>query len=214
MLMIRVIIPLIFMMICLHCFAQYDNPDYRSKRDNFLKITDKDIRNDIATFSMAGIDESVGKNKLQSIPVTSYTTNSMAFSGNNIEVKIIAAPFDPSKHKMGYYEKFLAKIDNKAYYGDYGNVPKTFIQSVTVVIDHDTVPIPATAYADLYNPDFVYTDASTGEVKSHNNVLLSNDKHKLYIYLLSADNNGGYEVTWVIHDKQYLRRVVDFGFLK
>lgn len=210
----RVILSLVSLFVFANGFSQYDYPDYRSKRDNFSKITEKDIRNDVATFSMAGIDESVGKNKLQSVPITNYTANSITFNNDNVFVKITAEPFDPSRHKMGYYEKFLTKIDNKAYYGNYGSVPKTQIQSIIVVIDQDTVVIPSTAYVDLHNPDFAYTDASTGEIKSHDNVLLSNDKHKLYIYMLSQDSNGSYEVTWVIQDKKYLRRVVDFGFLK
>jgi len=31
--------------------------------------------------------------------------------------------------------------------------------------------------------------------------------------MLSMDDRGSYEVTWVIQDKQYIRRVVDFGFM-
>jgi hypothetical protein len=51
-------------------------------------------------------------------------------------------------------------------------------------------------------------------VKSYNKVFVSPDKKKVYIYMLNRDNLGSYEVTWVIQDKKYLRRVVDFGFLK
>ena len=72
---------------------------------------------------------------------------------------------------------------------------------------------PPAAYADLYEPDFTYRDAA-GTVKSYNKVLISPDKKKIYIYMLNRDELGSYEVTWVIKDKQYLRRVVDFGFLK
>lgn len=210
----RIIFLLIVLSFQLRSFAQDDMPDYRSKRENFSKVTEKDIRSDAATFTMSGIDESVGKSTLQNIPVTNYTSNSITFSNNNISVTIKAAPFDPKKHKLGMFDKHLVKIDNKPFYGDYGNTPATYIQSITVVIDNDTVPVPPTAYADIYNPDFVYTDAVSGKIKSHNNVYLSNDKHKLYVYLLSRDDSGGYEVTWVFQDKQYRRRIIDFGFLK
>ncbi len=50
--------------------------------------------------------------------------------------------------------------------------------------------------------------------KSHNSVLVSADGRKIYIYMLKRESGGSYEVTWVIQDKKYLRRVVDFGFLK
>jgi hypothetical protein len=30
--------------------------------------------------------------------------------------------------------------------------------------------------------------------------------------MLNKDEYGSYEVTWVIQDNKYLRRVIDFGF--
>jgi hypothetical protein len=84
------------------------------------------------------------------------------------------------------------------------------IESITVVVDKDTVAIPPTAYADLYDPKFSFNE--NGETRSRNGVFLSNDKHTFYIYMLNIDNKGC-EYTWVIRDKQYLQRVVDFGFL-
>jgi hypothetical protein len=78
-------------------------------------------------------------------------------------------------------------------------------------VGKDTVPIPPTAYADLYDPKFSYSDG--GETRTRNGVYLSNDKHTFYIYMFNNDN-GGSEYTWIIRDKQYLRRVIDFGFLK
>ena len=35
---------------------------------------------------------------------------------------------------------------------------------------------------------------------------------KYYIYMLNGEGAGRYEVTWVIQDKHYLRRVVDWNF--
>jgi hypothetical protein len=88
--------------------------------------------------------------------------------------------------------------------------PKTTIENVTVVIDQDTVPIPATAFYDLYNP--IFTVDEGGVQKSNNKVYLSADGRKVYVYMLKQEAGGSYEVTWVIQDKKYLRRVVDFGF--
>jgi hypothetical protein len=149
------------------------------------------------------------------IPVTNYGNNFITFEKDNIKVEIKSSPFFPTQHRMDYAEegsKYLVKIDKKAYYGGYGSVPKTEIASITVIMDKDTVAIPATAYFDLYNPSLTYSEG--GNQKSYNGVYLSPDKRKMYIYMLSRDNTGNYEVTWIIQDKQYLRRVVDFGFLK
>lgn len=192
--------------------AQDDIPDMRSKKDNFKKVMDKEVRSDAATFTMTGIDESVGKLPLLSIPVAGYDRNNIHFEGNGISVNITAGNFDPSKHKLFYSDKYLVKIDNKAYYGRYTEVPKHNIASVQVKIDNDTVLIPTAAYFDLYNPAFTYADGD--KLKTFAGVYLSADKRKVYIYMLNRDELGSYEITWVIQDKKYLRRIVDFGFLK
>ena len=205
------------MLVC-SCFAAQsqdrDFPDYRSKKENFLRMQEKDIRADLASFTMGGMDESIGKGKLFSLPATNYGTDFITFSGNDIEVTIRAGVFDPSKHKVQLFnKKHVVKIDGKPYYGNYGEMPRTTIASVTMLIGKDSVVIPPAAYADLYEPDFTYRDAS-GQVKSYNKVYISPDKKKVYIYMLNRDDAGSYEVTWIIQDKKYLRRVVDFGFLK
>jgi hypothetical protein len=188
-----------------------DYPDYRSKKDNFSKINDKDIRSDLASFALAGVDESIGKAPLNSLPVKEVGGNSMTFDDGNIQVTIRTGVFFPSKHKMMYNDKHLLRIDNHPYYGGtYGMAPQVTIESVTIVVGKDTVPVPPNAYNDLYDPQFSFNEG--GSTRSRNGVFLSNDKHTFYIYMLNI-NSGGSEFTWVIRDKQYLRRVVDFGFL-
>ena len=208
----------------LSCLAQdLDFPDYRSKKDNFSKIREQDIRADIASFALAALDESIGKAQLKSLPVKDYGTNFIIYEGpgigpgnpptvgDNIQVTIRTGPFFPTKHKMMISEKHLLRIDNKPYYGGvYGEQPHTTIEAVTVLVGKDTVAIPATAFFDLYDPKFSFNQS--GATRTRNGVFLSNDKHTLYIYMLNIDN-GGCEYTWVIRDKQYLRRIVDFGFL-
>ncbi|MCE3282016.1 MAG: hypothetical protein K0Q66_753 [Chitinophagaceae bacterium] len=193
-------------------------PDVRSKKDAFSRVQQKDIRSDISCFSMGGLDESAGKQPLRSLTMTGVGSDSIAFEGNGIQVKIKAGPFDASKHKLGYYtnaetnKKYLVRIDNKPFFGDYGHVPDTKIQSVQVLWGGDTVAIPYEAYGDLFNPIFSYNE--NGVEKYINNVYLSADGNRAYIYMLKREEGGSYEVTWVIENKQYIRRVVDFGFLK
>ncbi|HEX8462620.1 MAG TPA: hypothetical protein VF623_14370 [Segetibacter sp.] len=190
-----------------------DYPDYRSKKELFTRIQEKDIRSDIASFSMGGLDESIGKLPLKTIPPTGFGSDFISFSGDNIQVKITSAPFDKTKHKLGFYEKdYLIKIDNKPYFGDYGKVPSTYVASVTVIVGRDTINVPATACTDLCNPLLTFTEK--GKQKSNNKVFLSADGRKIYVYMLKKEAGGSYEATWVIQDKKYLKRVVDFGFLK
>lgn len=210
----RFILFIVLLQLTFSCCAQGDDmPDYRSKKEIFSRLQEKDIRSDIASYSMGGIDESIGKLPLKTLPITGFGNDFITFAGNNIQVKITSVPFDKTKHKLGFYEeKYLVKIDNKPYFGNYGKVPKTVVQKVSVIIDRDTVNIPPAAYSDLYNPVFMFNDHGTQ--KSQDKVYLSADGHKIYVYLLKPEEGGSYEVTWIIQDKKYLKRVVDFGFMK
>lgn len=193
-------------------FSQdYDLPDARRKTESFERFHTKDLRADLATFTLSGISESVGAQPLQKIPYTKLSNDSIVFEGSGIKAKVKIAPFDPSKHKLSYDEKYLVRIDRKGYYGNYGQVPKTRISEVSMIIDNDTVFIPQTAYADLFNLNFTYTNK--GVERTTDAVYKSNDGRKVYLYLFCKDKTGSYEVTWIIQDKKYLRRVLDYGFM-
>ncbi len=75
----------------------------------------------------------------------------------------------------------------------------------------DTVVIPPAAYADLYNLNFEYSDKGT--TRTTNAIYRSANPHRIYLYLFCKDNTGSYEVTWIIYDKKYVRRVLDYGFM-
>ncbi len=194
------------------CFAQNEDiPTYHNKKESFSKMTEKDIRADIATFTLAGVDESVGKQStLSEIPITDYTDNFIQFAKDNLQIKITSGKFDQSKHKIQYYDKYVARIDNKPFYGVEGAMPKKTIEAVVAIAGRDTINIPATAFADLYEPRFC--GSVNGEIKCNCAAYISNDKLRIYIYMLNSNGKGGYEVTWVLQDKQYLRRVIDYGF--
>jgi len=209
----RIIIGLLLFLSGSTCFAQdLDFPDFRNKKDNYSKIREQDIRNDVASFALSALDESIGKAQLATVPVKDFGLNFMSFQSDNLQVTIKTGIFTPSKHKLMKQEEHILRIDGKPYYGPTpGEVPHTNIESITVVVGKDTVLIPATAYFDLYEPKFSYNEG--GATRTRNGVFLSNDKHTFYIYMFNNDG-GGFEYTWVIRDKQYLRRVVDWGFLK
>lgn len=194
------------------CRAQDDDmPDFRSKRENLGKIQEKDIQADVAIFSLAGLEFGMGKLPLRSMSIADLSNNYIKFDSDIIHITIKATPFTVDKYKMQYSEKYLVRINNKPYFGSYGKVPKMAVSGVNVVIGEDTVAIPVTAYNDLFDPNFNITKDGG---KSYDAVYFSNDKHTMYIYLLCNDGMGGYEVTWVIRDKKYIRRIVDFNVIK
>ena len=185
--------------------------DTRKKSESFIKVPQKEIRADLASFTMAGIDESVAKGEISKTPFTAVGDNFMTFQDISVKATVTIAPFEASRHKLDYDEKYLIKIDKKTYYGGYGKMPKSYISRLTVVMGKDTVSIPAIAYADLYNLNMSYS--AKGKQLSTNGIYKSKDGHRIYLYLFSKDNSGSYEVTWIFLDKKYLRRVLDYGFM-
>jgi hypothetical protein len=209
----RSIYTILFLLLYTTVFSQDDEiPSYRSKRENFLKMTEKDLRADLATFTLGGLDEASGKEPLPYIPVVAFGYDSVLFQKDNIKIVIKAGKFDKAKHKILLYdEKYVTKIDNKPYYGTIGKLPKNTIQYLLITIGRDTITIPAAAYTDLYDPAFCYPGANA-KTKCNTGVYLSRDNHRMYVYMLNGNGREGYEVTWIIQDKQYLRRVIDWDF--
>jgi len=195
-------------------FAQKNEmPDYRTNKESFSRMSDKTLRADLGVFTVGGIEESIGKLPLRKISPFGYTKDFMSFKDDKVQVSVTIGPFEANGRKILRIEDDVVKIAAKPFYGDYGNLPRTEIKQVLVLIGKDTVVIPPQAYADLFNLHFTYKDKS-GTERTANGVFFSKDEKRMYIYLLSRDNTGSYEVTWIIQDKVYLRRVVDYGFTK
>ncbi|MDQ6756757.1 MAG: hypothetical protein M3004_07455 [Bacteroidota bacterium] len=188
----------------------YEYQDTRKKNESFTKLP-SDLKAELSTFTFSGIDVGITKEPLKKISFTSSGNDFMTFEGNDIKATVTTAPFEAWKHKIDYDEGFPIKIDKKPYYGSYGTMPKTYINQVTVIIGKDTVAIPAAAYSDLFNLNLAYNDK--GKQRSTNGIYLSPNPHRIYLYLFSKDNTGSYEVTWIIYDKKYVRRVLDYGFM-
>ena len=194
------------------CLAQEDIPTYHNKWESFSKMREQDLRADLATFTLGGLDESMGKQPITNVPPSNYGDNYIEFSQADVHVKITSARFDQIKHKFQYYDQYVVRIDNKPFYGVDGQMPHKKIESIAVSIGGDSVQIPATAFFDLYEPRFCSPDASARKIACNTRLYLSNDKRKIYIYMLNSNGKGGYEVTWIIEDKKYLRRVIDYDF--
>ena len=85
--------------------------------------------------------------------------------------------------------------------GTDGGLPTRTINWYILLLEKFTISIPTTKMNDLYNPNLFAT-----------NVYFSRDRKRLYIDMINSDGAGGYEVTWIIQDKKYSRRVIGYGF--
>jgi hypothetical protein len=193
-------------------FAQSpDMPDSRRKTESFERFHTPDIRAELATFTLAGIGEGAPTTPLEKVPYSSVGPDSIVFEGSGIKAKVTTAPFDAAKHKLNYDDQYLVKIDRRPYYGDYGKIPKTEISDISMIIRGDTVVIPAAAYNDLFNLHFTYLDK--GVERTTDAVYISQVGQRVYLYLYSRNRTGSYEVTWIIQDRRYLRRILDYDIM-
>lgn len=187
--------------------------DTRRDRESFRKFRIPELRTDLASFTFGGITESTLAPKLKKISPAIITKDSLVIEGDGIFAKVLLKPFDPSAHRINYDfdEKTPIRIDKRAYYGDYGIMPLSSVASITMVVDGDTIDIPQMAYSDLMNMNFTYV--SNGTKLTADAVYISKDGKNIYLYLFSNNRKGNYEVTYIISDKKYLRRVLDYDFL-
>lgn len=201
-----------------NCIAQdipkpkknYEYQDTRKKTESFSRLP-ADIKAELSTFTFSGIDVGIKREPLQKISYTSLGPDFMTFEAPDIKATITTAPFDHKKHRIDYDEGYPIRIDRKTYYGGFGTVPKKQINYFTIIMGKDTVVIPPAAYNDLYNLNFAYADKGTQ--RTTNGIYRSANPHRLYLYLFCKDNTGSYEVTWIIYDKKFVRRVLDYGFM-
>lgn len=191
--------------------AQYYFNDTRRKTESFERFRNWEVRKDIATFTLAGIGESVGAAPLPKLEPTEINDSAMVFEAEGIKAVIKITPFDSAAHRLSYDGEVLVRIDRRPYYGNYGKKPVTSISGIVMIIEGDTIPVPATAYQDLHNMKFTYMNKGTE--RTANGVYRSKDGKKVYLYALSKGDRESYEVTWIFVDGKYFRRVLDYGML-
>lgn len=188
----------------------YGYQDTRKKTETFAKLP-ADLKAELSTFTFSGIDVGIKRDPLQKVSFSSVGPDFMTFEAPDITATITTAPFDHTKHRIDYDEGYPIRIDRKTYYGGFGIMPKKKISNLLIIMGKDTVVIPPAAYADLYNLNFEYTDKSTR--RTVNGIYRSANTHRIYLYLFCKDKTGSYEVTWIIYDKKFVRRVLDYGFM-
>ena len=143
---------------------------------------------------------SIGKGKEQG--------NSITIAGKGISVTLTRQPFDKTKHKITKkkhkeYSEYI--IDGKRVQGLYNDefLPKDHYKSITVTINGKNVPIPKSAYDDLYEIGIWDT-----------NNFAYYDKEDDVLYIIAHNGNGAfsYKVCWQIVKGEYKTRIIGEPF--
>ena len=132
--------------------------------------------------------------------------NTIVFEGKEIQVVLSTEKFDKSKHSFKYHKEYrdvIEKIDGKLFWGTDGNMPKREYKSIEVKIRGKQVPIPKSAYNDLYESS-LYIE--------FNSVHYDKDNDILYIVANNGDGAGSYMVCWQIEKGVYKGRKVGIPF--
>ena len=143
---------------------------------------------------------SIGKGKEQG--------NSITIAGKGISVTLTKQPFDKTKHKITKkkhkeYSEYI--IDGKRVQGLDNDefLPKDHYKSITVTINGKNVPIPKSAYDDLYE---------IGIWDTNNFAYYDKEDDVLYIIAHNGDGYLAYEVCWQIVKGEYKTRIIGEPF--
>lgn len=149
---------------------------------------------------MIGEFPSIGKGKEQG--------NSITIAGKGISVTLTKQPFDKTKHKITKkkhkeYSEYI--IDGKRAQGLDGGLflPEDHYKSITVTINGKNVPIPKSAYDDLYEIAIWNTN---------NFAYYDEEDDILYIIAHNGDGYLVYEVCWQIVKGVYKTRIIGEPF--
>ena len=127
--------------------------------------------------------------------------NSVVYDDKDVKVTITKQKFDKTKHKItkkgqGSYEQLI--IDGKEIiYGWDGSLAQDHYKSITVTIKGKNVPIPKSAYDDLY--EISYFSSS---------IYYDEEAEALYIYAVNGEAGLAYQVCWQIVKGEYKTRII------
>jgi hypothetical protein len=107
---------------------------------------------------------------------------------HTVRVVVTNAPFDSSKHKVGYDKHIGNLIDGRVAYGAEA-VPRTQIKSIVLYFDGRRVKVPCWLYADCYNPNLE---------PEYVKLRFGRDPQTVFVTMNGADAAGAYIVVWAL----------------
>ena len=131
--------------------------------------------------------------------------NSIIFDDKDVKVTITKQKFDKTKHKItkkehdGWTELIIdgKKIYGIEIYGGDDSLPQDHYKSITVTMKGKNVPIPKSAYDDLY------------QIFYFNRLIYYDEEAEaLYIFANNGDAGLAYQVCWQIVKDKYITRII------
>ena len=159
---------------------------------SFIRLHDEIVKKEIALFTIQGSStvkaDSLCKIKLQKIPLKKCSDEFAFFEKGNIYDNEIMIDIASEKQNS---ETKIKEI--RLLYGRY-----------------ELLILPDSAITGIYDLKFCEKYTKKGRpVESNCKAFRSEDKRRVYIYMINGRGENRYEVTWVIQDSKYYTRVID-----
>jgi hypothetical protein len=126
--------------------------------------------------------------------------------GTRYDIRAESRKFDSNKHRITKsLDGRICLIDNKVFWGTYGDMPIDELVKLEVKINNKIIQIPPDDYKDLYNPLF----HNEGDMV---NLSVSKETTGKYLLILlqGSDGGGSYLAIWIFQNGKYLRRIVEW----
>ncbi len=195
---------------------------HRNRSDCWDSLKNKLYRSELACFTIeAGNHEK--RDSLIAAHLTRFnlekcSDSSLFLRSGTTKVELYAMPFDTNNTKAftvvnnAAYKNYLLLIRDHPFWGTDGAFPRKKLKAIKTEFAKTQLVLPDSAFDDLYEPNFCFLKAKQTKAYCLTEAFYSKDRKRIYVYMLNGDGAGGYEVTFIIENKRYIGRVVDYGF--
>lgn len=185
----KLTITLLVFLLQQYCSAQTISQDTGVGNESFVNLSDSLIKSEVVLFTQKGIalkkTDSLAKTMLTEIPIRNCTDKEVYLSWRSTFIHL----------------RFKGELSGRA------------LDSIFLVIhSHFLVKFPKSAFQELVQTNSCNFSGNGKQDKFFSpyfKAFYSQDKRRLYIYMLGGTDSAKYEVTWVIVNGKYEYRIVD-----
>ena len=117
------------------------------------------------------------------------------YSGNDFKFEYQISDFDSINRIIDKQNgKWVTAIDGRPVWGTDGDLPRTQVDNIKVVVDGQEIEIHEVFYSDIYECD--------------NEISIYKNSDTYFIYQLNSDGAGAYEIVWVFDKSGLKQRLV------
>jgi len=200
-----------FLLLCVISPNSYSQNEIRQNKESFFFLKDTVIKREISTFNSVKdtLLKKIEDVYLFEVPVYYCSENLLSYNNKSTYIHIYVSAIDKMKDNL-----VLKKTEgNCRFVKGVDSIPSKKVDYVDIIIhSHYRIKIPDSAFLGIYEP----LNANCLKKKreklflSNSKVFLSQDRRRIYVYMLNGKGNSKYEVIWIINNGKYYGRIVDF----